>query len=59
MSDNQLQTLAHEIGHNLNMRHTFDIDYYYPKPELKIPCNYIGGIMDYDGNNGHLSPVSN
>ena len=45
------QTIAHEIGHNLNMEHDFD-----PNPGDSrtcttdgSSCTNIGGVMDYFG----------
>jgi hypothetical protein len=51
------QTIAHEIGHNLNMEHDFD-----PSPGNTRTCTTdgssctdIGGVMDYFG----VSPFYN
>ena len=52
------KTLAHEIGHNLGMWHTWKIENYETKNGTKVPCERIGGIMDYDHNNLNLFPVS-
>ena len=42
------------------MWHTFQegIEDYVTNNGTKVPCNRIGGIMDYDANNLNLFPVS-
>jgi hypothetical protein len=50
--ETDFETLAHEIGHNLNMKHDFEVD---PVTGVTKPrydrsgntCRLIGGVMDY------------
>ena len=51
------QTIAHELGHNLNMKHDFDTN---PGDTRACTtdgssCTDIGGVMDYFG----VSPFYN
>ena len=46
------ETIAHEIGHNLNMQHDFTDPFSDPKTPRSCPtdgstCTGISGIMDY------------
>ena len=49
------QTIAHEIGHNLNMKHDFLDDDYDTFGDNRAcatdgsSCTGIGGVMDYFG----------
>ena len=43
-----MQSLAHELGHNLNFGHDFTADKTIPRLDSKgRPCSGIGSIMEY------------
>ena len=47
-----MQIVAHELGHNLNMRHDFTEPFSTPKIDKFSPdgtlCTNVNGIMDYN-----------
>ena len=47
-----LQIVAHELGHNLNMKHDFTAPFSVPKIDRFSPdgtkCTNDNGIMDYN-----------